>query len=86
MTKKEMGSKESQRKKTKFHLISWCGHFVEKHSFRRVSEFLCGSCAFPQNFHTRKLGEITVVYVVNFLRKIISPTLIIVSLLLFIEP
>ena len=21
---------------------------------------LCGSCAFPQNFHSRKLGEITV--------------------------
>ena len=23
---------------------------------------LCGNCAFPQNFHTRKLGEITVFY------------------------
>ena len=22
-------------------------------------------CAFPQNFHTRKLGEITVLYAVN---------------------
>ena len=29
---------------------------------------LCGSCAFPQNFHTRKLGEITVFFVVYFPR------------------
>ena len=33
----------------------WCGNFVERHS---------GNCAFPQNFHTRKLGEITVFYAV----------------------
>ena len=26
---------------------------------------LCGNCAFPQNFHTRKLGEITVFYAVK---------------------
>ena len=25
---------------------------------------LCGNCSFPQNFHTRKLGEITVFYAV----------------------
>ena len=25
---------------------------------------LCGNCAFPQNFHIRKLGEITVFYAV----------------------
>ena len=25
---------------------------------------LCGNCAFPQNFHTMKLGEITVFYAV----------------------
>ena len=25
---------------------------------------LCGNCSFPQNLHTRKLGEITVFYVV----------------------
>ena len=24
----------------KFHLISWCGNFVERHSFPRVSGFL----------------------------------------------
>ena len=41
-----------------FHLISWCGNFVKTHSFYRVSEIcskLCGNCAFPQTFHTRKL-------------------------------
>ena len=27
---------------------------------------LCGNCAFPQNFHTRKLGENTVFYAVRF--------------------
>ena len=26
---------------------------------------LWGNCAFPQNFHTRKLGEITVFFAVN---------------------
>ena len=25
---------------------------------------LCGNCAFPQKFHTKKLGEITVFYAV----------------------
>ena len=26
---------------------------------------LCGNCAFPQNFHTRKSGEITVFFAVS---------------------
>ena len=32
--------------------------------FCRKAQFpkLCGNCAFPQNFHTRKLGEITVFF------------------------
>ena len=30
---------------------------------------LCGNCTLPQNFHTRKLGEITVFYVVRELHK-----------------
>ena len=38
------------RKIPQSHLISWCGNFVD--------------CSFPQNFHTRKLGLITVFYVV----------------------
>ena len=40
----------------KFPLISWCGNFVERHSF--------GNCTFPQNFDNRKLGEISVFYAV----------------------
>ena len=28
--------------------------------FRANRPKLCGNCAFPQNFHTRKVGEITV--------------------------
>ena len=35
----------------KFHVISWCGNFVERQ--------------FLQSFHTRKLGEITVFYTVH---------------------
>ena len=29
-----------------------------------IRQKLCGNCAFPQNFHTTKLGEITVFYAV----------------------
>ena len=36
-----------------FHLIS-CGKAQ-----------LCGNCAFPQNFHIRKLGEITLFFAVS---------------------
>ena len=45
-------------KTPKFHLISLCGNFVERHSFQRVStDSPDGSCAFPQNFFSRKLDE-----------------------------
>ena len=30
--------------------------------FRAIRSKLCGNCAFPQNLHTKKLGEITVFY------------------------
>ena len=33
--------------------------------FRANRPKLCGNCAFPQNFLTRKLGEITVFYAVE---------------------
>ena len=52
------------RKTPQFHLISWCGNFVVRHSYRIVSGELCGNCAFSQNSHTRKLGEYTVFYAV----------------------
>ena len=47
----------------KLHLISWCVNFVERqfpHSFGRIGR----NCAFPQNLHTRKLGETTLIYAV----------------------
>ena len=59
----------SRRKIPYFHLISWCENFVEKHSFRIVwanRPKLCGNCAFAQNLHTSKLGEIEVFYAVTF--------------------
>ena len=40
-------------------LISWCGNFVERRFARNYAE-----TPFPQNFHTIKLGEITVFYAV----------------------
>ena len=33
---------------------------------------ICGNCAFPQNFHTRKLGEISVFYAVQKLDEVDS--------------
>ena len=49
-----------------FNLISWCGNFVERNSFRPK---LCGNCAFPQNVHNKKLDEITVLYAVHHVFK-----------------
>ena len=42
------------KKITQFHLISWCGNFAER------------NYVFPQNFHTRKSGEITVFFAVIY--------------------
>ena len=45
-----------------FHLISWCGNFVDRHSFSRVSgdsPKLYGNCAFPQSFRTREFRYFT---------------------------
>ena len=47
-----------------FYLISWCGNFVERHSFPAIRPTLCGNCVFPQNFHTRKSGETTIFFAV----------------------
>ena len=33
--------------------------------FRANRPKLCGNCAFPQNFHTKKLGEITIFFEVE---------------------
>ena len=53
------------RKIPYFPLISWCAEILWKGTANRPK--LCGSCAFPQNFHTRKLDENTVFFAV-FLR------------------
>ena len=34
--------------------------------FRAIRPKLCGNCAYPQNFHTKKLGEIAVFYALVF--------------------
>ena len=62
-----LGRKLALRKIPQFHLIYWCENFVGRHSFRIVSgdspETMRKLCL-PQNFHTRKLGEITVFFAV----------------------
>ena len=48
-----------------FPLISWCWNFIEMYSLLRVSgdsPEISRNCAFPQNFHTWKLGINTVFY------------------------
>ena len=40
---------------------------MERHSFLTVLVKSPKNCAFPQNFHTRKLGEITAIYAVSIL-------------------
>ena len=39
------------RKISQFHLTTWCGNFVQTHSFCRVSGKSLGNCAFTQ-IHT----------------------------------
>ena len=57
---KEALSEGTLRKIPQFHQISWCGNFMERHSFGKVRNY--AETAFPQNFHTKKLGEITVFF------------------------
>ena len=47
-------------------LLVWkfCGKTISV-EFRSIFPKLCGNCAFPQNFHTRKLGAILVFYAVH---------------------
>ena len=39
--------------------------FCGKVQFRAIRPKLCGNCAFPQNFHTRKSGKIMVFFAVS---------------------
>ena len=58
----------------RFHLISRCGNTVKTYTFtlfvpklwnvRAIRQKLWRNYTFPQNFHTRKLGEISVCFVV----------------------
>ena len=51
--------------------------FVEKYSFHSLGEFwvvhleLCGNCAFPRIFHTKKLGKILLLYLVKVLARVL---------------
>ena len=48
-----------------FHLSSWCvGTHIVFAEFWAISPKRWGNSTFPQNFHTRKLGEIKVFCVV----------------------
>ena len=41
---------------------AWFDYPVKCHTIRQK---LCGNCSVPQNFHTRKLGEITIFFAVE---------------------
>ena len=60
--------KYTLRKIPKFQLIFWCVTFV---AFGYFTQKLCGNCAFPQNFQTRKLPKMSVIYVVAVAVKIL---------------
>ena len=53
-----------------FLVWKFCGKAQFPHSFVRPK--LCRNCAFPQNFHTRKLGETAVFFAVELLKLIVS--------------
>ena len=65
------GLRLSLRKIAQFHLISWCGNFVEKHSFLIVSgkslETMRKLCLSAKFLH-QELGEITLFFAVCLLR------------------
>ena len=42
--------------------------------FRVIHPKLCGNCAYPQIFHTRKLGEITVFHAICTFKNDLSIT------------
>ena len=47
-----------------FLMLKFCVNTVSA-KFQTIHPKFCGSCNFPQNLHTRRLGEITVFYVVE---------------------
>ena len=49
-----------------FLVWKFCGKAQLLHRFGRFARNYARNCAFPQNFHIRKLGEITVFYAVRF--------------------
>ena len=48
-----------------FLVWKFCGKARFPHRFRASRPKLCRDCAFPQNFHTKKSGEITVFFAVS---------------------
>ena len=49
---------------TQFHGVEMFWKDTGLSQFRAIFQKLCGNCAFLQNFHTMKLGEITVFFTV----------------------
>ena len=47
-----------------FLVWKFCGKAQLPHSFRRFARKYAETVSFPQNFHTKKLGQITVFYAV----------------------
>ena len=49
--------------KSKCHLVSWCGNFMDPQSFGRITQN-SAKAVFQQNFRIKKLGEIIRFYAV----------------------
>ena len=51
-------------------VLSVCSFCWSRLTLRKISNFhlifWCGNCAFPQNIHTRKLGDMLIIYAVLF--------------------
>ena len=64
--------REALKCSTTLHCVKY-RNFTKFHGANRPK--LCGNYAFPQNFHTQKLGQITVFYAVLDLNKLKRCTL-----------
>ena len=59
---------KTQLKIPQFYLISWCEILwkdIVSAQFRANCPKLCGNCAFSQSYHTKRLGEITVLFAIK---------------------
>ena len=67
--KEETTLKKTNEISSNLLVLKCCGTTVSSEFWATCSK-LYGNCAFPQNFHTRKLGEISVFLAVPLMKKL----------------